>query len=119
MISKRLLKLRDVKSLNIGIKVELSSMAGCLWFAAVFFGFCAIILNRLSDISGYDCRCQPSPAFELVSRQRSSYLPKENIFLVSTWLLGHCLLGLLDFACEQWHYHRLNKRCLTIRWVVN
>lgn len=74
----------------------MSSMAGCLWFAAVFFGFCAIILNRSSDISGYDCRCQPSPAFELVSRQWSSYLSKEKMFFgidmaLTRWSSGFCM----------------------------
>lgn len=71
-------------------------MDGCMWFAAVFFGFCAIILNRSSDISGYDCRYQLSPAFELVSRQWSSFLFKEEMFFgidraLTTWSSGFCM----------------------------
>ena len=42
--------------------------------------------------------------------------PRKRCFLVLTWFFQH---GLLDFACKQWHYLHLNKRCPTIRCAVN
>ena len=94
------------------------SMAGGLWCAVVFSGFCAIIFYRSSDFSGYECGYQSFPASGLVFRLWCSYLSKEKMFFginvgLSTWSSAFCMQTMELPSLKQKMFNDLLRRKFT------